>query len=373
VESAYWELYAAERDLAVQKLIRDRARSIHEEAETRARVGLVGPGQVANAKVFLAEQEQALLDAEDRLDDLSDRLGALIGRRPGAGQTRFRPADDPPHDFPVEPADTLVARATRNNLALRSLDRRAAALEAVARGAAWDALPSVDLVASLGGNALAGKPQDIIFGGDTLRVEEKGGWNDLLDEALTRKHPTWSAGLRVTVPLTLREGRGERMRARAEAARAREELEAARRGVERQVRALWRELSRSDERLRLAREGVDASLEQVRIGVLEYRAGAITVPSEAVFVEGSQAFVYLIKPDSMVTRTPVGLGTRLADAVEIVTGLSPGAMVVRSGHQKLYEGAKVAPIMKPAESAGAESAGGAAPPESAGSGSEGRP
>jgi hypothetical protein len=42
----------------------------------------------------------------------------------------------------------------------------------------------------------------------------------------------------------------------------------------------------------------------------------------------------------------VALGTRLADAVEIVSGLAAGAMVVRSGHQKLYEGAKVAPIMR---------------------------
>jgi membrane fusion protein (multidrug efflux system) len=84
---------------------------------------------------------------------------------------------------------------------------------------------------------------------------------------------------------------------------------------------------------------------------LAARGEALTVPNEAVFVEGSQAFVYSIKPDSTVTRTPVTLGTRLTDAVEIVAGLTPGAKVVRAGHQKLYEGAKVAPIMKPAQEA----------------------
>jgi len=71
------------------------------------------------------------------------------------------------------------------------------------------------------------------------------------------------------------------------------------------------------------------------------RAEALTVPNEAVFVEGNQAFVYAIRPDSTVTRTPVTLGTRLTDAVEIVSGLEAGARVVRAGHQKLYEGAKV--------------------------------
>ena len=78
--------------------------------------------------------------------------------------------------------------------------------------------------------------------------------------------------------------------------------------------------------------------------VLTERAAALTVPSAAVFVEGGQAFVYVIKPDSVVTRTAVTLGTRLTDVVEVVEGLNKGQQVVRAGHQKLYEGAKVMPV-----------------------------
>jgi membrane fusion protein (multidrug efflux system) len=78
--------------------------------------------------------------------------------------------------------------------------------------------------------------------------------------------------------------------------------------------------------------------------VLSERADALTVPNEAVFVEGNQAFVYVVNPDSTVSRTALSLGTRTADAVEVVQGLSPGMRVVRAGHQKLYEGAKVLPI-----------------------------
>ncbi len=33
--------------------------------------------------------------------------------------------------------------------------------------------------------------------------------------------------------------------------------------------------------------------------------------SDAVFVEGGQAYVYVVKPDSVVTRVPVALGTRV--------------------------------------------------------------
>ncbi len=78
--------------------------------------------------------------------------------------------------------------------------------------------------------------------------------------------------------------------------------------------------------------------------VLKERAQALTVPTDAVFVEGGQAYVYVIKPDSVVTRSAVSLGTRLADVVEVLEGLDEGQQVVKAGHQKLYEGAKVNPV-----------------------------
>ncbi|MDX1430204.1 MAG: efflux RND transporter periplasmic adaptor subunit, partial [Rhodothermales bacterium] len=75
--------------------------------------------------------------------------------------------------------------------------------------------------------------------------------------------------------------------------------------------------------------------------VLNRRAGAIAVPSEAVFVDGAQPYVFRVGPDSTVTRVAVALGTRLPDIVEVTSGLEAGDRVVRAGHQKLFEGAKV--------------------------------
>jgi membrane fusion protein (multidrug efflux system) len=78
--------------------------------------------------------------------------------------------------------------------------------------------------------------------------------------------------------------------------------------------------------------------------VLSQREKALTVPSEAVFSEGGQNFVFIVKADSSVTRSPLTLGTRLSDVVEVLTGLKAGQQVVRAGHQKLFEGAKVIPV-----------------------------
>jgi membrane fusion protein (multidrug efflux system) len=78
--------------------------------------------------------------------------------------------------------------------------------------------------------------------------------------------------------------------------------------------------------------------------VLRERANAVTVPDEAVFAEGEQFFVYSVKEDNTVARTAVTLGTRTAGAVEVLAGLEPGTRVVRAGHQKLFDGAKVMPV-----------------------------
>ncbi len=78
--------------------------------------------------------------------------------------------------------------------------------------------------------------------------------------------------------------------------------------------------------------------------VLSQRQDALTVPAEAVFVDGAQPYVFRLAEDSTVTRAAVTLGTRLPDIVEVVAGLDQGDRVVRAGHQKLYDGAKVAPV-----------------------------
>lgn len=78
--------------------------------------------------------------------------------------------------------------------------------------------------------------------------------------------------------------------------------------------------------------------------ILSERPNALVIPNEAIFVEGNQALVFAINADSTVVRTPVELGTRMRESVEVLSGLTAGALVVRAGHQKLFPGAKVMPI-----------------------------
>jgi membrane fusion protein (multidrug efflux system) len=109
---------------------------------------------------------------------------------------------------------------------------------------------------------------------------------------------------------------------------------------------------------RLLRPGMSADVAVV----LESRAQALTVPSEAVFVQAGQPMVYLVQADSTVAPRPVRLGLRETTTVEVLEGLAPGDRIVRAGHQKLFPGAKVMPLPAggPAGAPAAPPAGGGA-------------
>jgi outer membrane protein TolC len=276
VEATYWSLYAAERDLAVQQLIRGQAKALLDQARLRAKAGIVGPSEVASARVFLAEQEQAVLDDEEQLDRISDALASLMGQRPEAGLPRFRPTDEPPRGFVMPPEDSLVTIALDRNHLLRSADRSVSSTRSLESAARWNALPQLNLFGSIGGTGLAGTGRDLIIGADTLRTSITGGYNDALTQVRHRDYPTWNAGLRFTIPIGLRNGRGERQRLHAEVQRSEAQKLALARSIEEAVRADYRELAYGTRRLQIAHDGVDAALEQVRIGLIDYDNGRTT-------------------------------------------------------------------------------------------------
>jgi outer membrane protein TolC len=275
VEQVYWDLHAAERDLAVQQLIRDQAQALETQAELRAKSGLVGPNDVATAKVFLAEQEQSLLDREEDLDRISDRLASLIGRRP-KDVPRFRAVDQPPSSFPIESEDAAVARALDQNLAIRAREEDLAAAEAREKGAAWNRFPKLDVLGSLGGTGLGGTPQDVAFIPGAEPAPVSGKFGDAFTDVIHRDFPTWSAGVSFSFPIFLRQGRGEHERLKGETDRTHQDLEEARRTLTEDVRTAHRALVRAAKRFEVAGEGVEASREQVRIGILQYNSGRTT-------------------------------------------------------------------------------------------------
>jgi len=280
VELTYWALHAAERDLVVLRLIRDQADAFLAEVRQRAAAGLVGPAEEANARVFLAQQEQFLLDGEENVDALSDGLAILLGRRPAAGAIRFRPVDQPPTAVYETPVEQLLAEVLASSLELAAAEQTVKAARTRAAAARWQALPQLDLIGSVGGRGLAGTGQEVVidFGGGptSMGSDQDTGMGEGLKQVLRRDHPSWSLGLMFSVPLGGGSDGGERDRLQAEVVRAEQELERLRRDLEAEVRREHRVLERNRRRLEFAGHGVEAALEQVRIGHLQYTEGQTT-------------------------------------------------------------------------------------------------
>ena len=272
VEGAYWDLYATDQRLAVQRLLRQRAAVFLRDQVLRGRAGVVGPGAVAIARTFLAEQETALLDARLRAAAASDRLAEVVGMRPAESE-RYRALDEPPAPSAVEPIETVLARAWESNPSLRAGRADSAAAHARERRAAWKRWPTVEAFGGYGAAGLAGIGRQLVTSFGTFGEDFDRGFGDAWDQVSGRDFPQWSFGIRMRIPVGWRAERGEYQRQLGLYERALEAQRARRLALESAVRAAHREAELGQRELDAARTLVEAAEEQTRIARLEYQAG----------------------------------------------------------------------------------------------------
>lgn len=74
---------------------------------------------------------------------------------------------------------------------------------------------------------------------------------------------------------------------------------------------------------------------------LELRKLALVIPEPAILNNGDTTLVFAVDSQHKVAMKPVKVGLRLAGPVEILSGLTPGELVVVEGVQKLRPGATV--------------------------------
>jgi len=80
---------------------------------------------------------------------------------------------------------------------------------------------------------------------------------------------------------------------------------------------------------------------------LGVRDKAVWIPEQAIVPKGQDSFVYRIA-NGKAELVRVQTGTRKVGEVEITSGIAAGDLVVTEGSQRLFPGAAVAPMQKPA-------------------------
>ena len=111
-------------------------------------------------------------------------------------------------------------------------------------------------------------------------------------------------------------------------------------------------------------------------------AGAVLVPSDAMFFEDGVAYVYVVQ-DGKAVRTDVTIGLYTADQIAVTAGLTPGNEVITTWSSSLRDGVDVrlaseteassgqAPAGDGSSSAPAQNSGAASSSETAGTEAEG--
>ena len=77
--------------------------------------------------------------------------------------------------------------------------------------------------------------------------------------------------------------------------------------------------------------------------LLDVRENAVVVPSKALVIEKGGAYLFVVRPDSIVEKRFVETGPELGNSIVIERGLVQGEDIVTDGYHKLSHGMKVQP------------------------------
>ena len=253
---AYSNLVAAHDILRIARKSRDLAANLLAENERRAQVGSMSANDVTSARARTALREEAILFADRAVRDSDNQLRLLMGEdafpndgpllevaAPPTAEPVVQPTEDLKHAYELRP-DFQQARLGMDKSRYNS---------AAARN---QLLPQVDFVGSYGYSGL-----------DQNFAESRHLVSD-------RDHRAFSAGLVVSVPLTLMQGRGRARAARlqyrqaeADVKRLEENIALAVAAAAGQIDTTARRVAATRAALALTQQSLDEEIKKLRAGV----------------------------------------------------------------------------------------------------------
>ena len=86
-----------------------------------------------------------------------------------------------------------------------------------------------------------------------------------------------------------------------------------------------------------------AEVEDITSICAALRDSAVVVPSKALTIDKGAAFIFVVRPDSVVEKRFIETGPEIGNNIIVERGLAAGENIVVEGFHKLRHGAKVAP------------------------------
>ncbi len=242
VDSAYWTLVAARRNVAsIAESVELAGRQL-EETKSRVEAGVLGETDIAQPTAEQERRRGLLATARQLVTETENTLKRLVlgdVSDPDWGK-EIVPTDEPEATYEPPPlADMLaVAQDKRPEIAEFKAQQTVSEVQVTARKS--DVMPRVDLVAQYARRGLAGtiNPDAESFNGGPITVPTPilGGTGRSYGTIGENRFPDASIGLSVSVPITNRTARANLAIANSQLQQSKVDLTATRQQVEAEVR-----------------------------------------------------------------------------------------------------------------------------------------
>ena len=282
VDSAYWSLVTARRDVASFESAVALADRQLSETKSRVEAGVLGETETAQPVAERERRRGDLALARQRVAETENGLKRLVLGDPDdpVWSREVLPTDDPesPLETPELPSALSTAREKRPEIAEARAQRTVSEIEVAARRN--DVLPRLDLVAAYARRGLAGaiNPDAENFNGGPIVVPDPlvGGTGRALGTITENRFPDASIGVSFSVPIGNRTARANLSIARSQLQQASIGITATQQQVEAEVRNAAAGLETARQRIEAARASRVAAETQLYAEQERFQVGLST-------------------------------------------------------------------------------------------------
>jgi outer membrane protein len=203
VRHRYYDLLYAIDNLVAQRKSLDLAKKFLDENQIKVRVGTLAPLDVVAAESEVAGRDEQVILAEVALENAQDALKQSIfpQHAPETWNVDLVPTDQPSAEPVTVDGAAALAKALESRTDVLAARKAVESAQISVDFARNQKLPTADIVAAYGASGVGGtRLERDDFGGEIIgRVE--GGYNDALDQLLSRDFPTWTLGINLSYPI----------------------------------------------------------------------------------------------------------------------------------------------------------------------------
>lgn len=282
VESAYWELVFANRDLQVRRQSLQRAERFLEENRVKVEVGTLAPIEITTAKAEVASRKEDVIVGENALADAEDALRVQITTlEDPMWEERLVPTDRPPFAAMEIDLEGSIQTAFENR---PDLEQQRLTIENEEMN--WkfqrnQKKHQLDIVGRYGArgqvdsSALLTNPLGNIFPPVANPTDDDGHF-EALEQVGRTDFDTWRLTLNWTVPIHNREAKSRFSAARLRREQAVVYYELLRQRAKQEVRKAVRQIETDRQRVEAARVNMQLQTEKLEAEEKKYQNGMST-------------------------------------------------------------------------------------------------